>query len=176
MPSKMGVVVAGLALATLLAGRVGNGSVAWAQDADVQSDEAAAQDEAASQDVDASPDEAYGDVAKAKPTPVSANGVYSGTVMDANGGAGTISAAISQIRTKIIGTWQDTFVPPAFIQGTMNAKGKMSLRMKFYIRGNCGYIFSGNFTNGNEISGTYKLTACGRKFPADHGTLDMIKQ
>jgi hypothetical protein len=183
MPSKVGVAIAGVALAMFVAGRagLGHGPVAWAQEAqdqaaDVQADEAAPQDGEASQDESAAQNAADGNEPNAKPTPVSASGVYSGTVMDANQGAGTISAAISQIRTKIIGTWQDTFVPPAFIAGTVNAKRTMSLRMRFYLKGNCGYLFTGNFKNGNEISGTYKLTACGGGMAPDHGTLDMLKQ
>jgi hypothetical protein len=183
------------------AGHGWTGSSAWAQEsqdqaaqdqaeqdqtaqdqaADAQDDDAAVSPEGdASQDAYGSPTD--GDVSgakakpTAKPTPVSAGGVYSGTVTDANRGAGTISAAISQIRTKVIGTWQDTFVPPAFISGTINAKGTMSLRMRFYLKGNCGYLFSGNFKNGNEISGAYKLTACPKGTAPDHGTLDMLKQ
>jgi hypothetical protein len=162
------------------------GSSAWAQEAQDQTPDDQADDGALSQGSDGSQD-AYssangGDesAAKAKPTPkptpVSAGGIYSGTVMDANGGAGTISASISQIRTKIIGTWQDTFVPPAFITGTLNAKGTMALRMRFYLKGNCGYLFNGNFKNGNEIFGSYKLTACPRGVAPDHGTLDMLRK
>jgi hypothetical protein len=189
MPSKVGVAIAGVALAMFVGGRAGLGRspVAWAQEAqdqaaDLQSDEAAAQDGEASQDESAAPqdesaaqNEAEGNEPSAKSTPVSASGVYSGTVMDANQGAGTISAAISQIRGRITGAWQDTFVPPAFIAGTLSAKGTMSLHMRFHITGNCGYLFSGVFQNGDEISGKYNLTGCKGMKP-DHGSLDMIKQ
>jgi len=181
MSPKIGGVIAAIAVAMCLAGRIGNvkaglgwqGSSAWAQEAQGASYDAAVAQDAVSDAADNSEAKAK---PTPKPTPVSASGVYSGTVTDANGGAGTISAAISQIKTKIIGTWQDTFVPPAFINGTMNAKGAMSLRMRFYLRGNCGYLFTGTFKNGNEISGTYKLSACPRSIAPDHGTLDMLKQ
>lgn len=182
MPSKVGVAIAGLALAMFVVGRagLGHGSVAWAQEAqdqaaEVQTGEAAPQDGEAPQGASAAQNEADGDEPSSKPTPVSASGVYSGTVMDADQGAGTISAAISQIRGRIIGTWQDTFVPPAFIAGTIAANGKMVLRMRFYITGNCGYLFSGVFQHGNEIAGKYMLTGC-RGMKPDHGTLDMTKQ
>jgi hypothetical protein len=201
MPAKVGVAIAGVALAMFVAGRAGLGHspLAWAQAAQNQAQDQAPQDQAAQdqaadlqdyaaapRDADASPDEAPAQsdaddsAAKPKPTPkptpATASGVYSGTVMDANHGAGVISAAISQIRTKIIGTWQDTFVPPAFIAGTINSKGQMALRMRFYLKGNCGYVFTGSFKNGNEISGSYKLSGCARGVAADHGTLDMFKQ
>jgi hypothetical protein len=180
MRSKIGVVIAGGALAILASGHVENlsarfafaDSSAWAQESDDQADEAASPDEDTPQPDTASPDDADA----TKPAPVSAGGVYSGTVMDNNQGAGKISAAISQIHAKIIGTWQDTFVPPAFIAGTIKANGNLNLRMRFYIKGNCGYLFTGVFKNGNEISGSYQVNACGKKVAADHGTLDMIKQ
>ena len=177
MSAKIGGAIAGAALAMFVVGRADNltagrgwhGSSAWAQEAEDQANDAVSQDgdqaQAASDNEAAAPEA----------TPVTASGVYSGTVMDSNQGAGTISASISQIRAKIIGTWQDTFVPPAFINGTITAKGKTTLRMRFHITGNCGYLFTGTFQHGNEISGTYKLNGC-RGMAPDHGSLDMIKQ
>jgi hypothetical protein len=180
MRAKIGVMIAGIALATLVVNRVGNlgagrgfsGSIAWAQEADDSAADAASQDDATSQDDSAAQDSADSTEAK---TIVSAGGVYSGTVMDNDKGAGTISAAISQIHAKLIGTWQDTFVPPAFIVGTITAKGKISMRMRFHLTGNCGYLFTGVFENGNEISGSYTLSGCKGMAP-DHGTLQMTKQ
>jgi hypothetical protein len=166
-------------LAIFVAGRIGNlsagygfiGSMAWAQESEDQAAEAASPDDTASQPDSASQDDAD----STKTAPVSASGVYSGTVMDSKMGAGTISAAITQIRGQLSGTWQDTFVPPAFLKGTITAKGKISLAMRFHLTGNCGYIFAGVFENGNEISGNYKLNGCKGSAP-DHGTLDMTKQ
>ena len=180
MRAKLGVVIAGVALAIFAVGRVENrngrfafaDSSAWAQESDDQADEAVSPGDDTSQPDTASPTDAD----TTKPAPVSAGGVYSGTVMDNNQGAGKISAAISQIHAKIIGTWQDTFVPPAFIAGTIKANGNLNWRMPFGLKGNCGYLFTGVFKNGNEISGSYKVNGCGKKVAADHGTLDMIKQ
>jgi len=179
MRPKIGVVIAEIALAMFVMGRVENlkagrgfgGSLAWAQESDDQGDDAASQDDATSQEDSASPDD--GD--STDTTKVSAGGVYSGTVMDNNMGPGKISAAISQIHSQLIGTWQDTFVRPAFIKGSITSKGKISMRMRFHLKGNCGYVFNGVFENGNEISGDYKLNGCKGMAP-DHGTLDMTKQ
>ena len=185
MRPKIGVVIAGIALAMFVVSRVQNlragrdflGSQAWAQELDDQGGDTASQDDAASQaDVDSQDDAASQNGADSiKATPVPASGVYSGTVMDNAKGAGKISAAISQIHSKLIGTWQDTFVPPAFISGTISSKGKISMSMRFYITGNCGYIFTGVFAHGDEISGNYRLNGCKGSAP-DHGTLDMTKQ
>jgi hypothetical protein len=176
MRSKVGIMIAGVGFTIFVVGRGGNlsahfafaDSSAWAQESDDQNDDAVSQDEADT----ASPDDADA----TKPAPVSAGGIYSGTVMDNNMGAGKISAAISQLHAKISGTWQDTFVPPAFINGTIKANGNLNWRMRFGLKGNCGYLFTGVFKNGNEISGSYKVNACGKKVAADHGTLDMTKQ
>jgi hypothetical protein len=180
MRAKIGVVIAGVALGIFVVGRAENRtarfafaeSSAWAQESDDQTDDAVSQGDDTSQADTASPDDADA----TKPAPVSAGGIYSGTVMDNNMGAGKISAAISQIHAKISGTWQDTFVPPAFINGTIKANGKLNWRMRFGLKGNCGYLFTGVFKNGNEISGSYKVNGCGKKVVADHGTLDMTKQ
>jgi hypothetical protein len=180
MRAKPGVAIAGIALAILVVGRIGNlsagrgfsGSTAWAQEADDPAADAASQVDATPQNDSATQDDANSTEAK---TIVSAGGVYSGTVMDSDQGAGTISAAISQIHAKLIGTWQDTFVPPAFIVGTITAKGKITMRMRFHLTGNCGYIFTGAFVNGDEISGSYVLKACKGMGP-DHGTFQMTKQ
>jgi hypothetical protein len=226
MRAKPGVAIAGIALAILVVGRIGNlsagrgfsGSTAWAQEADDPAADAASQVDATPQNDSATQDDANSTEAKTivsaggvyylsagrgfssstawaqdaddpaadaasqddansteAKTIVSAGGVYSGTVMDSDQGAGTISAAISQIHAKLIGTWQDTFVPPAFIVGTITAKGKITMRMRFHLTGNCGYIFTGAFVNGDEISGSYVLKACKGMGP-DHGTFQMTKQ
>jgi len=181
MRSKIGIVIAAVTL-TIFGGHAENlnarfafaDSSAWAQESDDQAVDPASQDEDTSQIAPASQDDdSYSGEAAKLP---SAGGVYSGTVMDNNQGAGKISAAISQIHAKIIGTWQDTFVPPAFIAGTIKPNGNLNLRMRFFLKGNCGYLFTGVFKNGNEISGSYKVNGCGKKVAADHGTLDMIRQ
>src|SRR5271156_91642 len=101
MRARIGVVIAGVALAMFVMGRVVNlragrgfgGSSAWAQESDDQAGDTASQDDATSQDDSASQDDAD-TVAKKIP---SASGIYSGTVMDHDMGAGKISAAITQI-------------------------------------------------------------------------------
>ncbi len=179
MPSKIAIGIAVAAFAMLIGGRAGKSagdlgwtaSAAWAQEADEPAASVApAEESVISEEPPVAPNEPG-----AKPTPISASGVYSGTVMDSIHGAGTISAAISQIRGKITGTWQDTFVPPAFINGTISPKGKISMRMRFFIKGNCGYLFKGVFQHGDEISGTYKLNGCKGMKP-EHGSLDMTRQ
>jgi len=66
-------------------------------------------------------------------------------------------------------------VPPAFIKGNIKSNGKVSMKMRFHIKGKCGYVFTGVFENGDEISGDYKLSGCKGMAP-DEGTLDMTKQ
>jgi hypothetical protein len=177
MRAKIGI--AAIALAVFVVGRVENpragrgfgGSIAWAQEPDDQADDALSPDDASSQADSASQDDTDS-IDEATP---SAGGIYSGTVMDNNMGAGAISAAIGQTRSKLSGVWQDTFVPPAFLKGSIKKNGKISLKMRFHIKGNCGYVFNGVFENDDEISGNYKLTGCKGMEP-DAGTLDMTKQ
>ncbi len=179
MLAKIGLVITCIGLAMFAMGRLENvarqrgftDSAAWAQESDDQADDAvspdddASQADAASQD-DADPQNESG--CKAGP----ASGIYSGTVMDNNMGAGTISGSFSQCRGKLNGVWQDTFVPPAFFKGTIKSNGAISARMKFHVFGKCGYLFHGVFENGNEISGSYTLNGCKGMAP-DHGTFDM---
>ena len=173
MRSKIGIAIGAVALAIFVGRANFASSSAWAQESDDQAIAAASQNDDAAQP--ASGEDA--DSPEAAKFPI-VGGVYSGTVMDANQGAGTISAAVGQTKGtgKIFGTWQDTFILPAFLNGTVKANGNMNLRMRFYIKGNCGYLFTGVFKNGDEIAGSHKLNSCGKKFPADHGTFDMTKQ
>jgi hypothetical protein len=185
MRAKIGVVIAGTLLAMFVMGQLESlksgcgfgGSPVWAQESDDQAGDAASQDDAASQVDSAAQDDAASqdDDDSIDASGVSAGGIYSGNVMDDNMGPGTISAAISQTHSKLSGVWQDTFVPPAFLKGTVSSKGKVSMNMRFHIKGKCGYVFKGVFENGNEISGDYKLSGCKGMAP-DQGTLDMTKQ
>ncbi len=181
MLSKIGLVITGIVLAVFAIGRVENvakhrgfsESAVWAQESDDQADDAVSQDDAAPQadaapQDDADPQNASG--CKAGP----ASGIYSGTVMDNNMGAGTISGAFSQCGGKLTGNWQDTFVPPAFFSGKIKSNGAISARMKFHVFGKCGYLFHGVFENGNEISGSYTLNGCKGMAP-DGGTFHMMK-
>ena len=192
---NLAFVMAVVFLGSFAIGRVGSltehrgfaGSLAWAQEADDQADDAVSQDDAASQADDASQDEDAASQADAAPQDEAdernastckkagpAGGIYSGTVMDNNMGAGKIMAALSQCRTKLNGVWQDTFVPPAFWNGTINSNGAIKATMNFHLGSKCGYLFNGVFEHGNEISGEYKLSGCKGK-AADGGTFDMTK-
>ena len=169
MLAKIGLVITGIVLAVFAMGRVESvakhrgfsESAVWAQESDDQADDASLQDDADLQNQSG-----------CKPGP--ASGLYSGTVMDNNMGAGTIEGAFSQCRGKLTGNWQDTFVPPAFFKGAIKSNGAINARMKFHLFGKCGYLFHGTFTNGNEISGSYTLNGC-KGMAADHGTFDMTK-
>jgi len=177
---KLGSIVAGAALAIFVIGPIEGasqqravGSVAFAEEspdhANVQVD-----DDEQANDTAVAPDSTSQDDVQDLTTS-SASGIYSGTVMDANGGAGEISAALGQTHSQMNGTWQDTFVPPAFWKGTISSSGNIKALMKFHLFGKCGYTFHGVFENGNEISGHYVLSHCKGMAP-DSGTLDMIKQ
>jgi hypothetical protein len=169
MLAKIGLVITGVVLAMFAMARVENvarhrgfsESAAWAQEAD---DQAA---DAVSPDDDASPD-----TRGCKDGP--AGGLYSGTVMDNNMGAGTIEGAFFQCRGKLTGNWQDTFVPPAFFSGTIKSNGAIKATMRFHLFSKCGYLFHGVFENGNEISGSYTLSGC-KGMAADGGTFHMMK-
>jgi hypothetical protein len=178
MRAKIGLVTIGIGLAMFAMGRVENvarhrdftESAAWAQESDDQADDAVSQDDLAAQAAAAAQDDPdYPNIA-----PGPASGLYSGTVTDNNKGMGTISASLSQSKGKLGGTWQDTFVHPAFWNGTIKSNGAINARMKFHLFGKCGYVFHGTFKNGNEISGSYTLNGC-KGMAADHGTFDMVK-
>jgi hypothetical protein len=178
MLAKIGLVITGIALAMFAMGRVESvashcgfsESGAWAQESDDQADDAVSLDDLAAQAAAA----AQNDPDYPNITPGPASGIYSGTVTDNNMGVGTISASLSQFKGKLSGVWQDTFVPPAFWNGTIKSNGAISARMKFHLFGKCGYVFHGVFKNGNEISGSYTLNGC-KKMAKDHGTFDMFK-
>jgi len=164
MLAKIGLVMAGTAVAMFAMGRVENiaahrgfgGSVACAQESNDPADDASAQD-----DADAA---------------TSASGIYSGTIVDNSLGNGMISAALSQRHSKLDGTFVATFVSsnygPGFVNGKISSNGTVNARLKFSLKGKCGLNFHGTFQNGNEISGDYTMTGCGM---SDHGTFDMVK-
>ena len=204
MRAKIGVVILGTALAIFAMGRVGNfkaghrftASQAWAQDSEDRDDNAAVQqDDASDQDgVVSPPNDAPQDQASALDSaddelqnqprasslancikhPFPASGLWSGTVMDNDLGGGTISASLFQCHSKVSGTWQDTFVPPAFWKGTISPSGSVKAQMRFHISGKCGYTFTGTFKNDNEIFGNYTLHNCKGMGP-DGGSFDMFK-
>ena len=164
MLAKVGLMIAGTALAMFAMGRIEGvaahrgfaGSVACAQEWNDQGDDASAQDDADSE------------------AAVSASGVYSGTIMDSGEGDGMISAAISQIHSKLVGTFVATFQSanygPGFVKGKIK-NGAINARLKFSLKGKCGLNFHGTFQNGNEITGSYTMTGCSGK--SNSGTFDM---
>jgi hypothetical protein len=181
MLAKIGCVITCVGLAMFAIARVENvarhrgfsESAAWAQDSDDQSNDAVSQDDAVSQPDTAPQDDGDGqDTRGCKDGP--AGGLYSGTVMDNNMGAGTISGAFFQCRGKLTGNWQDSFVHPAFFSGTIKSNGAIKATMRFHLFSKCGYLFHGVFEHGNEISGSYKLSGC-KGMAADGGTFDMSK-
>ena len=203
MRAKIGVVIAGTALAivamgrveTLRAGRGFGGSQAWAQDSEDRGDDAAVpQDDASDEDGVVSPsNDAPQDQASAPDSadepqdqlrasslkyciehPFPGSGLWSGTVTDNNQGGGKIGASLFQCHSKLGGTWQDDFVPPAFWKGTISSSGNISAQMRFHISGKCGYTFTGTLKHDNEISGTYTLHNCKGMGP-DGGSFDMFK-
>jgi hypothetical protein len=181
MLSKIGLVITCIVLAVFAMGRVESvamhrgfsESAVWAQESDDQADDAISPDDNASQADPASQDDAAPQDASGC-TEGPASGIYSGTVMDNNLGAGTIDGAFLQCRGKLTGNWHDTFVPPAFFKGTIKSNGAINARMKFHVFGKCGYVFHGVFENGNEIAGSYKLNGC-KGMAADGGTFQMTK-
>ena len=191
MFGKIRFVIAVTAFAMFLTGRVGSlmagrglaGSAALAQDFEDQTDEAASQNDAETQDQAGAPDASDGEsqnqlrassLAYCITHPFPASGLWSGTVMDNNQGGGTISASLFQCKTKLTGTWQDTFVLPAFWKGTISSSGKVKAQMRFHITGKCGYTFVGTFQSDNEIFGTYTLHSCKGMGP-DSGSFDIFK-
>jgi hypothetical protein len=167
MLAKVSLVIASTALAMFSMGRIesiaahhGFGDpVACAQESNDPGDDASAQDDADSE------------------AAVSASGVYSGAIMDSGEGDGMISAAISQIHSKLTGnfvaTFQTTNYGPGFVKGKIK-NGAINARLNFSIKGKCGLNFHGTFQNGNEISGNYTMTGC--KGQSNHGSFDMTHQ
>jgi hypothetical protein len=203
MRAKIVVAIAGAALAISVMGRVESvragrgfaGPLAWAQESDGPADDAASQDDSASQDdaaalADDAPQDGVSapDSADDQPQdqlrasslkycidhPFPGSGLWSGTVMDNNQGGGTISASLFQCHSKLSGTWQDSFVPPAFWKGTISSSGNIKALMRFHISGKCGYTFTGTLINDNEISGNYTLNNCKGMGP-DSGSFQMFK-
>jgi hypothetical protein len=204
MRAKIGVVIVGTALAIFAIGRVGNlkaghrftGSQAWAQDSEDRDDNAAVQQgDASDQDGVVSPNnDAPQDQASAPDSaddelqnqlgasslkfcikhPFPATGLWSGTVMDNNLGGGTFMASLFQCQSKLSGTWDDTFVPPAFWKGTISSSDNIKALLRFHISGKCGYTFTGTLKNDNEIFGNYTLQNCKGMGP-DGGSFDIFK-
>ena len=190
MRAKIGVVVAGTALAMFVMGRAGSlglargfaDSQAWAQDSEDLGDDAAVQqDDTSDQDgVVSAPNDEPQDQLRASSLaycikhPFPGSGLWSGTVTDNNMGGGTISASLFQCHSKLGGTWQDSFVLPAFWKGTISSSGNIKAQMRFHISGKCGYTFTGTLKNDNEISGNYTLHDCKGMGP-DGGSFDMFK-
>jgi hypothetical protein len=168
MLAKVGLVIAGTALAMFAMGRFESvaahrgfgGPVACAQETNDSGDDASAQDDADSE------------------AAMSASGIYSGTIMDSGEGDGMISASLSQIHSKLIGTFVATFPTadygPGFVKGKIQSNGAINARLKFSLKGKCGVNFHGTFVNGNEITGDYTMTGC--KGMSNHGTFDMTHQ
>ncbi len=167
MLAKISLVMVGSALAMFVMGRVESlaahrgfgGSIACAQDWDDPTGDASSQDDF---DTDAS---------------VRATGVYSGTIVDDDLGHGMISASLSQIHSKLIGTFVATFQSsdfgPGFVKGKIAPNGAINARLKFSLKGKCGVNFHGTFQNGDEISGDYTMTGCGM---SDAGSFDMFQK
>jgi hypothetical protein len=180
MLAKINLVIAVTALAmsamghveSLAAHRGLSGSAAFAQESSDQTDAASSQGDSeadANADADADADDGADNA-------VSAGGVYSGTIQDANLDDGMISAAITQIHGKISGTFVATFTSadygPGFVKGKISSNGKITALLRFHLKGKCGLTFHGTFENGDEISGDYKVTGCKKTAP-DHGTFQM---
>lgn len=167
MLAKIGLVMVGTALAMFAMGRFESvaahrgfrGSVACAQDWNDQADDTSAPD-----DPDADSEAS-----------VKASGIYSGNIVDDSLGDGMISASLTQIHSKLIGTFVATFQSsdfgPGFVKGKI-VNGAINARLKFSLRGKCGVNFKGTFKNGDEISGDYTMTGCGM---SDQGSFDMFR-
>jgi len=188
MRAKIGVVIAGAAFAMFALGRAeslraGRGfadSLAWAQEADDQADDAAvSQDETPQDDTDASQDDAASadDATNSAITNKDVAGIYSGVMMDDARGAGTyLGGFITGLNshTKLSGTFTDSLDGTGFVQGKVNSSGGISLKYRLKVKGGCIFSFKGTFENGNEIMGTYNRAGC--KGGPGQGTLDIIKQ
>jgi hypothetical protein len=164
MVAKVGLVIAGTALAMFVMGRFEglaahkgfNGPVAYAQESTDPGYDSSSQD-----GVDSEPD-------------LSVSGIYSGTITDSGEGGGMISAAVTQIHSKVVGTFVATFASADYGPGFVKWKiknGAIHGRLKFSLRGKCGLNFHGTFQNGDEISGTYQMTGCNGK--SNSGSFDM---
>lgn len=56
------------------------------------------------------------------------------------------------------------------LKGTVKANGSVKLTLK--IKGSCHLDAHGMFENGDEITGVYHASGCGRP---DHGTFDILR-
>ena len=73
---------------------------------------------------------------------------------------------ISQTGGELSGSFSD-FFNSGTISGTVTSKDKVKIRLK--ISGKCGASFHGEFEDGDQISGVYKVSGCK---VTDHGTID----
>jgi hypothetical protein len=161
LAKRIGLVVAGAALAMFAMGRVQSlaahrgfgGSVAWAQSWDDQGDDAALDSEA--------------------PTAPDVSGSYSGQIEDHRKGSGSISATIAQTGKDLSGTWSSDIKGSGVegkLTGTVNSKGDVALTLKIHGKGGCSLDAKGTFEGGDEISAVYVANGCHH---SDHGTIDM---
>jgi hypothetical protein len=156
MLGKLSVATVGIIFSTFVVGRVASlgshrglgGSIAWAQTWD---------------DTAEAPD--------AKTPPPDISGSYSGPADDHRHGAGTISAMISQTGAVLSGTWETDIHGGASGTLTGTVKSNGSVKMRLTIGGHCGLNVHGIFEHGDEITGVYHVSGCGRK--PDFGTFDI---
>jgi hypothetical protein len=157
MFSKSGFVIVATALAMFAMGRVESlaahrglaGPTAWAQQWDDPADDTAA---------DSQP-----------PTPPTISGTYSGTLDDHRTGPGTLSATISQTGAKVSGTWSSN-LGSGTLKGRVRSNDDVLIKLSATGGHGCKIFVLGTFENGDEISGVYHTSDCGKP---DHGTFEM---
>ena len=134
------------------------GVAAWAQSWDDGSGDAAQTDA----------------VPEAKMVP-NVSGDWSGTIDDAQFGAGSIDLTISQNAKHLSGPWDSSFGDGNFT-GTVKANG--DVKFVFHVTGvgskGCHLNASGMLVSANEAQGVYKVLGC-KGSNGDHGTFDVVR-
>jgi uncharacterized protein (DUF2147 family) len=157
---RLSFLITGTVLAMFVMGRAESflahrglgGSQAWAQDwYDSSGDSSSEADDSES---------------KSKTPPPDIAGTYTGTIDDHKEGSGAFTMEITQTGGKLSGSFFD-FFNSGTISGTVTSKDKVKMRLK--VSGKCGATFHGEFEDGDQISGVYKVSGC--KI-SDHGTIE----
>ena len=126
------------------------GSMAWAQSWD---------------------DSADGDAVDSRTPPPNVAGSYTGMAADHKLGMGAISIDLTQMGSKLSGTWSTDLsggITGAPVSGKVRPNSKVHLKLE--VNRHCSLNFQGTFENGDEISGVYVASGCGS---SDHGTADV---
>ena len=109
------------------------------------------------------------------PTAFGYSGTWSGTLNDSIGGAGTVTATMSQSGSELVGTWQATFAAGGSNSGTLQGLIRTNdVLIELYPSDptTCPFALVAQ-RSGSTLSGTYVAFAC---TVSVSGTMSITKQ